>query len=140
MPVDRIFLDANILFSAAYSPESLVRELWLLPETELVTSLYAVEESRRNLAADRPDCLAKLGELLGHVTVVLEKRTGNLPQGIELPDKDAPVLLAAIDSACTHLLTGDLRHFGRLYGVTICGVLIQSPAQYLLGYHADHHT
>lgn len=129
--MDRIFLDANILFSAAYSPQASVHELWLLPGAELVTSFYVIEESRRNLAAACPVCLPRLGELLEHVTVVLGMRSAELPRGIELPDKDAPVLLAAIDSGCTHLLTGDLRHFGRLYGRVISGVRVESPARYL---------
>ena len=67
------------------------------------------------------------------MTTVLGTRTGKLPEGVRLTDKDAPILLAAIDSACSHLLTGDRRHFDALYGKRIAGVLIQTPAQYLGG-------
>ena len=44
-----------------------------------------------------------------------------------LPPKDAPILAAAIASKADHILTGDLKHFGHLYGRTFQGVLIVSP-------------
>ena len=47
--MDRVFLDANILFSAAYRRESGLKQLWRISETQLLTSGYAVEEARRNL-------------------------------------------------------------------------------------------
>ncbi len=40
--MDHLFLDANILFSAAYRPESPLRRLWQAKGTELLTSGYAV--------------------------------------------------------------------------------------------------
>lgn len=50
---------------------------------------------------------------------------------VVLPDKDRPILLAAIDARATHLLTGDFRHFGPYYGQTLEGVLILPPGEYL---------
>ncbi len=50
-----------------------------------------------------------------------------------LPDKDVPVLAAAVRAEATHLLTGDLAHFGHLMGTTVDGVLILRPATYLAG-------
>ena len=44
-----------------------------------------------------------------------------------LPEKDRPVLAAAIRLRCDALVTGDRTHFGKLYGVTIEGVAIHSP-------------
>jgi predicted nucleic acid-binding protein len=46
----------------------------------------------------------------------------------ELPEKDRPVLAAAIQSRCDVLLTGDKTHFGPLYGRVLEGVTIHSPA------------
>lgn len=129
--MDRLFLDANVLFSAAYAPDSRLLTLWSLDAAELVTSLLAVEEARRNLAAQNPDGLGVLEELVSRTTVVASARTGSVPDGVELADKDVPILLAAIDSGCTSLLTGDKQHFGALYGQEIGGVLVQTPAQYL---------
>lgn len=56
--MDRDFLDANVLFSAARSATSRLRDLWRLPQTTLITSAYCVEEARRNLAIDRPEARA----------------------------------------------------------------------------------
>jgi uncharacterized protein len=55
------------------------------------------------------------------------------PAGVNLPDKDQPILQAAIVAGATHLLTGDLKHFGQYYGRTFSGVLILPPSQYLQG-------
>ena len=45
-----------------------------------------------------------------------------------LPDKDVPILSPAIEAGATHLITGDVTHFGRYYERTARGVLIVSPA------------
>lgn len=47
--MDRVFLDANVLFSAAYRVETPLRSLFTLPDVQLVTSVYALEEAQRNL-------------------------------------------------------------------------------------------
>jgi len=57
----------------------------------------------------------------------------NLARSSGLPEKDVPILHAAISGRATHLITADLRHFGPLLGMTIGGVLIQLPADYLHG-------
>jgi hypothetical protein len=54
-----------------------------------------------------------------------------LPKNLSLPEKDAPIFLAAVAARATHLLTGDLRHFGPYFGRTIGGILILPPATYL---------
>ncbi len=49
----RLFLDANVLFTAAHNPEgkaALLIQLGQLQWLELTTSAYAREEARRNLA------------------------------------------------------------------------------------------
>jgi hypothetical protein len=45
----RLFLDANVLFSAAYLPDTALLRLWNLKGTILGTSRYALEEARANL-------------------------------------------------------------------------------------------
>ena len=127
--VDRVFLDANVLFSAAYSEASRLRELWRLAETELLTSAFALEEARRNLLVYCPDGMSHLEELAAELEVAAE--AAQLPTGLDLPDKDRPILAAAIGATCTHLLTGDARHFRSLYGRRAGGVLVLTPAQYL---------
>jgi uncharacterized protein len=128
--VDRVFLDANILFSAAYRPDAGLRQLWSVTAVELVTSAYAVEEARRNL--DRPEQHTALEGLLHSVQnlpAVLGDPSLTVP--IDLAEKDRPILAMAVATRATHLLTGDVRHFGRYYGQTVAGVRILPPAAYL---------
>ena len=128
--MERVFLDANILFSAAYRSDAGLRQLWGLPQVELITSAYAAEEARRNL--DRPEQHTALEMLLRSVQVLTAPSPAasiSLPN--DLADKDRPILEMAIAVRVTHLLTGDVRHFGPFYGQKIAGVLILPPAAYL---------
>lgn len=128
--MDRLFLDANILFSAAYRPNAGLRQLWRLSGVSLLTSGYAVEEARRNL--DTADQRRDLQTLLvnTHLQQAAELRQP-LPDSVELPEKDEPIMLAAISAQATHLITGDVKHFGRYYGKRVEGVLILAPSAYL---------
>ena len=129
--MDKVFLDANVVFSAAYSPNSRLLDLWLLDDVELVISLLVMEEARRNMLVHNPNGMHALDELAAKITMVSGTRTRGLPEGIQLADKDTPILLAAIDSGCTHFLTGDKRHFETMYGKSIGGVTVLTPAMYL---------
>jgi len=91
-----------------------------------------IEEVRRNLFRDRPEALNALEELLRAVTVVPEAPTEfPLPSEVGLPDKDRPVLLAALSALATHFVTGDKRHFGTYLGQSVGGVLVLTPGHYL---------
>ena len=135
----RIFLDANILFSAAKSDGAVRRLLDLLIEAghECWADGFVVEEARRNLAAKFPDGLAALDRLLSRLHVgPIHAPDPVLEAALPLPEKDRPVLAAAIRHRCEALVTGDRTHFGRLYGKAIHGVTIHSPrsiAEALLG-------
>lgn len=126
--MDVVFLDANILFSAAYRPGAGVRYLWEIGEAELVTSAYATEEAHRNLT--QPAQQKRLERLLKSVRIVPEVQGRLLPEGITLPDTGRPILLAALAARATHLLTGDVTHFGRYFGRRLEGVLVLPPADY----------
>ena len=126
----RIFLDANVLFSAAKSAGAIRRFIELILDAghECVVDAYVVEEARRNLAAKAPgtvEFLEALSRRLSNVPVVAG--TPALPEDVLLPPDDRPVLAAAIQNGCDALVTGDRTHFGRLYGKTIEGVAIHSP-------------
>src|ERR1700675_2542178 len=102
--MDRVFLDANVLFSAAYRPDSLVLRLWKLQDIALCTSHYAAEEARINLVhLEQRERLDDLIRSLSFFDVV----QGKLPREISLPEKDVPILMSAIQARATHLLTGD---------------------------------
>ena len=124
----RVFLDANVLFSAAWLEESGLARLWRVPDATLITSRYALAEAERNLetGGQRPP-LTAFAKNLRLVDVVAG---GQLPDGVKLVEKDVPILLAAIEAGATHLLTGDRRHFADLYGKSVKGVKILSPAEY----------
>ena len=47
--MDRLFLDANVLFSAAYRPGAGLLQLWKLDNAVLCSSRYALAEARINL-------------------------------------------------------------------------------------------
>lgn len=129
-PGDRLFLDANVLFSAGYRADSGLRALWSRGDAVgLLTTSYAIEEARRNLPDDA--ARGRLEGLLLGVTVVPDIMIGDLPSHVTLPDKDRPILLSAIAARATHLITGDRVHFGRYFGNEIEGVIIQRPADYL---------
>jgi predicted nucleic acid-binding protein len=126
--MDRLFLDANVLFSAAYRADAGFLALWRLKGVALCSSRYAVEEARINLdEEDQRERLARLSENLQ----LFEPIPHELPRGISLPEKDAPILKAALTAQATHLLTGDIRHFGPYFGRKIAGVLILLPGDYL---------
>lgn len=128
--MDVVFLDANVLFSAAYRTDSRIRRLWRLAGVRLITSSYAVEEARRNL--DSSGQRADLEGLLRSVEVVRHKPAHRrLPTDLKLPEKDRPIVVDAIDAGAAILLTGDLKHFGQYYGEVVGGVRILPPAEYL---------
>jgi predicted nucleic acid-binding protein len=126
--MDRLFLDANVLFSAAYRPDAGLLQLWKLPDVALCASHYVIEEARINLA--ELDQRERLGRLT-RVPHLFDALAGKIPREISLPEKDVPIMLAAIEAHATHLLTGDVRHFGRYFGRRIGGILIMLPAAYL---------
>ena len=127
----RIFLDANILFSAARA-DGAIRQFLALTEAaghELWADAYVFEEARRNLAAKTPDSLPVLEAMAARIKIGSLRAGGVLlPETLVLPEKDRPVLAAAIHHRCDILVTGDRTHFGSLYGKTIRGVRVMSPA------------
>ena len=122
----RVFLDANVLFSAAYRVDSGLRRLWLLGDTQILTSAYSAEEARRNL--DSSEQRMRLEALLDCVRIVAES-TLPLPRELDLAEKDQPILKAALAAGATHLVTGDVKDFGRFFGKRLLGILILTPAE-----------
>ena len=126
---ERVFLDANILVSAAWRADSRLLVLWSLADTQLLTSAYAIVEADRNVVS--PEQRTRLYRLVQPLEIVDEPRPRRLPAAVTLPAKDVPILLAAIDAGAKYLLTGDKDHFGKYYEQVIEGVTILRPARYL---------
>lgn len=128
----RVFLDANVIFSAAYREAGSVRVFFALADAgacELVSSGYAVDEARRNIRAKHPDRSESLESLVGRIALCREPAPETLgwAQSLRLPPKDAPILAAAIDARCHLLVTGDRTHFGVLYGRKLRGTVVVMP-------------
>ena len=120
----RIFLDANVLFSAA-APESATRQLLnaVLAHASAVVNRHVWEEATRNVVAKRPALLSELQELERRLEFASQFSRAGLSS---LPEKDQPVIRGAMGSRCTHLWTSDRRHFGSFYGEAIHGTRIVS--------------
>lgn len=130
----RLFLDANVLFTAAHNPQgkaALVIELGQAGLWQLLSSAYALEEARRNLARKYPDRLERLQALTLDLRLAPDSQTLKCPDG--LVDKDCPIYRAALTGKADILLTGDIRDFGFLMNAPekADGLLIQTVAEFL---------
>lgn len=126
----RVFLDANILFSAAKSVGAIRRLVEQIQARghECVADEYVIAEARRNLEQKFTTALPDFERLLNCISRLASPPALPVPSlDLLLPEKDSPVLTSAIQHRCHALLTGDKTHFGRLYGQTIAGVSIHSP-------------
>lgn len=126
--MDRLFLDANVLFSAAYRENSPLVQLWHRRGVELLTSAYAHAEAERNLDVGQR---VRLTDLMRRVRLVPDAPSPSLPEEISLRTKDVPILAAATAAGATHLITGDRRDFGAFYGKRLAKVLVLPPGDYL---------
>lgn len=129
----RIFLDANVLFSAARSAGAIRQLLHDLHADGqvLVADEYVATEARRNIDAKATgDAAQYLQALLTQIEVSPVQYPAMAQAAVLwLPEKDRPVLMAAMALKCDALVTGDRTHFGPGYGKTLDGVTIYSPAQ-----------
>lgn len=118
----RVFLDANVLFSASNDVSNIARLVdWVVCDATAVTSELAREEARRNLALKRPDWVPSFERLIARIELVPSLR---FDLTVKLHDGDQPLLCAAIRGRCTHFATGDRRDFGHLFDTTVEGVQV----------------
>ena len=132
----RIFLDANVLFSAAKSDGAIRQLLHRLIQAQhtLVPDSYVQAEAQRNIAAKADaQAVRDLDALLGKVDVSAVQFAQSSPTlhaaAFWLPEKVRPVLLAAMVLACDALVTGDSTHFRAGYGKRFEGIAVLSPRQ-----------
>jgi predicted nucleic acid-binding protein len=125
----RVFLDANILFSAAWREYTGMQTLWERDSLQLVTSSYTLMEAERNIRVKKPDALVRLMRLAAKVEVSATAAVLSTDYG--LPIKDLPILEAAIGTGCFALLTGDVTHFGHLIGTEVEGVKVLTVSMFL---------
>lgn len=130
----RVFLDANVLFTAAHNSKgkaALVITLGSEGLFQLATSAYAKEEARRNLERKAPDRLSEFGRQLSKIRLVPDNPCITCPA--DLAVKDWPIYRAAHACKANVLLTGDRRDFGFLMNAPELadGLLIQPVADFL---------
>ncbi len=126
--MDRVFLDASVLFAAGHRARTSLERLWGLPGVTLLTSKSAAERALRNL--DTEERRSKLIGLLARVDIRPDPNAAELPAAA-LGDIERGVLGAATAAKSTHLLTGDTVGFGAAIGKAIGGVVVLRPSAYL---------
>ena len=129
----KLFLDANVIFSAAHREAGRAQDLIALARggvCELLASAHAIEEAKRNLELKSTGFELRLEAAINMMTTVPEAPAALVEwaraQG--LPIKDAPILAAAVSAKADLLVTGDSRDFGHLFGISLRGTLVATPA------------
>jgi len=112
----KVFLDANVLFSAALGGAAfdLLWELCGRGAVELLTGQQCYLEARVNLERKRPESLGRLSDHMRVVKVVERGEEHDVWARELVPEKDAAVLADARAAGADVVATGDLRHFGSL--------------------------
>lgn len=131
-PLD-IFLDSNVLFSASRIENHRFLNFWRMRNVTPTFSAFAINEVRRNIATDAHH--TRFEKLLLRISMVSDGPMQIIPAGINLALKDQPILATAIFASMNYLITGDLHHFGHLYGSTVAHVKILSPTAFLETYN-----
>jgi predicted nucleic acid-binding protein len=124
-----IFLDTNILFSASRSSASPFHQFWRLQHLELLTSAHSLGEVRRNYRSI--DQQQRGEDLIRSMRVVSDRPDMRLPAEVSLPDKDAPIYLAALAAGAKYLITGDKNHFSPYFNRSIMGMTFMLPTPFL---------
>jgi len=116
----RFFIDASVLFSAAYSAKGHSRDLFSLAAAEqplvgLVVSEDVLLETRRNIAYSVPEKMPTLERLFGavHFEIVNPARRSVVGAARLVAFKDAPIVAAAHKARVQALVTFDEKHLLR---------------------------
>jgi predicted nucleic acid-binding protein len=113
----RVFLDASVLFSAAYSATGASREILrraLRHEIDIVLSRYVLTEAQRNLEDKAPQAVYAFNTLID--LLPLEMEADPAPSELQAAAdyinlKDAPIIAAAVNAQVDYLVTLDQKHF-----------------------------
>ena len=116
----RFFIDASVLFSAAYSARGYSRNLFSLAAAEqplvgLVVSEDVLLETRRNIAYSVPEKMPTLERLFGavHFEIVNPAQRSVVGAARLVAFKDAPIVAAARKARVHALVTFDEKHLLR---------------------------
>lgn len=134
----RLFLDANIFFAATASATGASRAIFLLAQKKyhcIVSSAYAIEEARRNIALKLPeDTSGIFWSLVSQLHAVDNQQPSQ--QELQryhhiLPTKDIPIIVSAMRMHADFLITLDKKDFKskKMGGQEI--LTIKLPGEYL---------
>jgi len=132
-----VFLDSNVLFSAAWtgrvrSRSAILFELQSLGFIRLHISRLVLEETFFNLREKRPEVIPFAEELLESVEIVPDVATeGDDSPLRELPENDRVILSTAVAHRMDFFLTGNTRDFRNLYRRRIGRTTILTPREFL---------
>jgi predicted nucleic acid-binding protein len=117
-PKPRIFLDADVLFAGAASPNehsasNLLLRMAELTLIEAITSIQVITEVERNLLDKMPKALPAFQLLVSRsLKVVDDPKPAELDDNVGLADReDLPILVAALREECSLLATFNLRPY-----------------------------
>jgi predicted nucleic acid-binding protein len=118
IPKPRIFVDADVLFAGAASPNEHSASLVILRMSEItlveaITSEQVIAEVERNLAVKMSAALPAFRLLVQRcLKVVPDPSQDEINAAIYAADrKDLPILIAAVRENCPYLTTYNVRHF-----------------------------
>ena len=111
----RVFLDASVLFAAAYSTTGASREIirqGIRGRIELVASDLVFEEARRNPEVKAPDAVPDLETFDQAATLEMVRPSREeIEEAMEhTADEDAPVVAAARKAKVDYLVSLDREH------------------------------
>lgn len=137
--MDKLFLDANILFTAAYSESGASRALFELAKKKkliLVSSKYAITEAHHNIQKKLPEkYLINLYKLIAEISIVDKKEfcTEEIQKYEKIiVAKDIPILLATENQKAQFLVTLDKKDFKNTkIKAAKLPFTIMSPGEYL---------
>jgi uncharacterized protein len=132
--VKRLFLDANVLFQAAYNPagkSAFIVSLSKRGAWKIYTNNHAIEEARRNIELKSPGSINRFIRLMKQIQRIPYSGREHCP--INLPNKDKPIMISAVLCNATHLITLDRKHFGKYMNKPkqTAGIIIQSVGEFL---------
>lgn len=114
----RIFIDADVLFAGAASPNehsasNLILRMAELTLIEAITSTQVITEAERNLTEKIPKALPAFRLLVSRSLKIVEDPDPALlvvHHGLADPE-DLPILVAAVRETCSLLTTFNVRHY-----------------------------
>ncbi|MBI4225609.1 DUF4935 domain-containing protein [Candidatus Roizmanbacteria bacterium] len=129
----RVFLDANVFFSAFYGSENCERiiKAHQLEEIYLVTSKQVLEESLKNIQDKIPQVISSFKDFLMNNPPELLADPLKINPKIKLlvDKKDQPIFTSAILGKVKYFITGNIKDFKVKELEKVTGISVLTPKQ-----------